>query len=338
MHTGVVPTARSNVVDTSDPGSFFDLMRSFRPGLAGFAAESSGTAWHARVDVLTLPGIRVAAQRTAGYRFSGTADSLYFSTMLRGSVELTRRNQTQAPGAGMVIPHVNDDVSLRIGAGYQGVAISCRREAFADACADFCTEDPGLLLRAAEAAPERLDFSRYVQNVRWLNGLIGCGDSSLLADARFLGEAGEVLLASLAGAATSRLPLGSTPRARRHLARAIAYIDAHFAEDLRIGAIALAAGCSIRLLQDQFRAVEGRSILQYITARRLAHARRLLLHGQGGHSVTSAALESGFSHFGLFAQHYRAAYREVPSATRANARARATTAPRPATGNGRRRQ
>ncbi len=323
MNMRAEPSPVSNVVDTSDPEAFFHVARSFRPGLAGFAAESSDAPWRARTVVLKLGDLRVGSQRTGGYRFSGTADSIFFSTMLRGSVEVTRRNRTEALGAGTVIPHINDHVSLRIAQGYEGFILSCRPEAFADACTHFCTEDPGLLLREVEAAPGRFDFARYIRNLLRLNALIGGDDPAMLADARFQREAGEILMASWVDTIASRVPLGSTPRARRHLARAIGYIEANFAEDLRIDALAQAAGCSIRLLQDQFRAVEGRSIVQYLTARRLAHARRLLLHDADGHSVTSAALESGFSHFGLFAQHYRAAYGEVPSATRANAKARA---------------
>ena len=74
-------------------------------------------------------------------------------------------------------------------------------------------------------------------------------------------------------------------------------------------------------MQDLFRALEGRTIVQHITARRLAHARSLLLKSAEGHSVTSAALDSGFSHFGLFARQYRAAFGELPSATRSAERA-----------------
>jgi AraC-like DNA-binding protein len=138
----------------------------------------------------------------------------------------------------------------------------------------------------------------------------------LLNEARYRREAGDTLLLSLAQALAGGMTDGPTPRAWRYFGRAIDFIEAHFAEEIRIATIADAAGCSIRLLQDLFRVIEGRTIVQHITARRLAHARSLLLDHAAGHSVTSAALDSGFNHFGLFARRYRAAFGELPSAAR----------------------
>ena len=50
----------------------------------------------------------------------------------------------------------------------------------------------------------------------------------------------------------------------------------------------------------------------------LRHARSMLLDVGGAHSITSAALDSGINHFGLFARQYRAAFGELPSAVNRN--------------------
>jgi len=230
-------------------------------------------------------------------------------------VELNSRNRSTSPSPGAVMPHIHDHVSLRVGAGYKGISLSCSNEVLAGAIVAFLPENPALAIRAVEADPERYDFSVYRQNILSLHGLIGATEPVFLDEERYRREVGEILLLSLARALTSGLVEGPTLNGRRCFARAIDFIEACFAEEIRIAAVADAAGCSIRLLQELFRVIEGRTIVQYITARRLAHARKLLLEIDGVHSVTSAALDSGFSHFGLFARQYRAAFAELPSAT-----------------------
>lgn len=310
------PLESFKVIDTADPEHFFSVMRAFRPNLLGFSPAAAGGEWSARVHVIHCGEIRIAVQETAGYCFSGTSDSAFFATMLRGHVEITRRTRSKAPAPGTVMPHIHDHVSLRVGAGDQGVALSCSHEVLGRAIGAFMPDTPALFIRGVEADPDRYDFSAYRRNILSLHQLIGAGEMLLLDEARYRQEAGDILLLSLAQALAGGLADGPTPRAMRYFGRAIEFIDAHFAEDIRIAAIAEAAGCSIRLLQDLFRVIEGRTIVQHITARRLAHARSLLLDHAAGHSVTSAALDSGFSHFGLFARRYRAAFGELPSAAR----------------------
>jgi AraC-like DNA-binding protein len=311
--TGALETFK--VIDTADPDYYFSLLRSFRPNLKGFSASVTPDGWNARINVINCGDVRIAATEADEYRFSGTSDSAFFSTMLRGHVELNSRNRSTSPSPGAVMPHIHDHVSLRVGAGYKGISLSCSNEVLAGAIGAFLPENPALAIRAVEADPERYDFSVYRQNILSLHGLIGATEPVFLDEERYRREVGEILLLSLARALTSGLVEGPTLNGRRCFARAIDFIEACFAEEIRIAAVADAAGCSIRLLQELFRVIEGRTIVQYITARRLAHARKLLLEIDGVHSVTSAALDSGFSHFGLFARQYRAAFGELPSAT-----------------------
>jgi len=308
------------VIDTADPEYYFSLLRAFRPNLQSFSPSVTPDGWSARVSVINCGDVRIAASEADEYRFSGASDSAFFATMLRGHVELNSRNRVTTPSPGAVMPHIHEHVSLRVGAGYQGIALSCGQEVLAGAIGAFLPENPELAMRAVEADPERYDFSAYRRNILNLHGLIGAAEPVLLDEARYRREMGDILLMSLAQALTSGMVEGPTPNARRCYGRAIDFIETHFAEEIASPDIAVAAGCSLRLLQDLFRVIEGRTILQHITARRLAHARSLLLDVAGGHSVTSAALDSGFSHFGLFARGYRAAFGELPSATRRAAR------------------
>jgi AraC-like DNA-binding protein len=309
------------VIDTADPDRFFSVARSFRPYLRGFSPTVTENGWRARFNLVSWGEVRIATQDTDGYQFSGFSGCAFFSTALRGDVELTSRNRSLTRPAGAVVPHIHDYASLRVGAGYQGIFLSRSQELLAGAIAAFLPENPELAMRGVEADLERYDFSIYRRNILNLHGLIGAKEPLLLDEGRYRREVNDLLLLSLAQALTGGQVEGPTPNAKRCFARAIDFIEAHFFEEIRITAIANAAGCSIRLLQDLFRALEGRTIVQHITARRLAHARSLLLKSAEGHSVTSAALDSGFSHFGLFARQYRAAFGELPSATRSAERA-----------------
>jgi AraC-like DNA-binding protein len=309
------------VVDTTDPEHFFNVALSFRPHLRGFSPIAAEDGWRARLTLINCGEVRIVTQESEGYSFSATAGRAFFATPLRGNAEITRRNRTQHTAIGAVVPHIYDHALLRVSPGYQGISLSCSDETLASAIGAFLPENPARAIRAIETDPERYDFSAYQRNIVNFHGLVGTAEHMLLNEARYRREVGETLLLSLAQALAGGMTDGPTPRAWRYFGRAIDFIEAYFAEEIRIAAIANAAGCSMRLLQDLFRVIEGRTITQYITARRLAHARMLLLEVDGVHSVTSAALNSGFSHFGLFARGYRAAFGELPSATRKTARA-----------------
>jgi AraC family ethanolamine operon transcriptional activator len=78
--------------------------------------------------------------------------------------------------------------------------------------------------------------------------------------------------------------------------------------------LATALNTTRRTLLNVFQETFHISPSRYILARRLNGARRNLNCGKR-HSVTDAALDSGFEHFGRFAYHYRTLFGETPSAT-----------------------
>jgi AraC-like DNA-binding protein len=78
--------------------------------------------------------------------------------------------------------------------------------------------------------------------------------------------------------------------------------------------LAKALSTTRRTLLSAFQDTLGTSPSRYILARRLSRARRDINCGKS-HSVTDAALEYGFTHFGRFAYHYRHPFGETPSTT-----------------------
>ncbi len=104
----------------------------------------------------------------------------------------------------------------------------------------------------------------------------------------------------------------SAPRPR-HLRLAEGYIEAHLDLPLTVEEVARAAGISPRALQLAFRQHRGTTPLGFWREGRLARAHADLVSGAG--SVTEVALRWGFSHFGRFAESYRARYGLSPRDT-----------------------
>ncbi|WP_417721986.1 helix-turn-helix domain-containing protein [Salipiger sp.] len=100
---------------------------------------------------------------------------------------------------------------------------------------------------------------------------------------------------------------------RRLARRAEEFMAAHFTEALSVPIIAEATDVSVRQLQDALRGMLEQSPRERLTALRMEQARLHLLTGSGA-TVIAKVLDCGFSHLGSFAEAYRAAYGEAPSA------------------------
>lgn len=107
-----------------------------------------------------------------------------------------------------------------------------------------------------------------------------------------------------------------TPAARAalRLDAVLARIDRDLSGDLALAGLAAAAGMSASTLQRQFRLLAGTSVAQYVIARRLEAACRLL---DAGAAVGEAARRAGFADPGYFARLFRRRRGLAPGAYRA---------------------
>lgn len=108
---------------------------------------------------------------------------------------------------------------------------------------------------------------------------------------------------------------GAGPSQAACVRRAVAHMESHADEPLRLADIATAAGVSVRTLLDAFRRVRDESPMQTLRDLRLERARQRLRAGENGITVAAVALDCGFAHLSRFAQAYRLRFGESPSDT-----------------------
>lgn len=117
----------------------------------------------------------------------------------------------------------------------------------------------------------------------------------------------------------NELPLRPDHKAAQLQTVSMARID-RFIEEHQHGPIGLQdmchkAGLALRTVETIVRSRTGMSPVVYLRRRRLASAHRALLCPDDNTTVTGAALDNGFLHFGRFSMQYREIYGENPRDT-----------------------
>lgn len=102
---------------------------------------------------------------------------------------------------------------------------------------------------------------------------------------------------------------------RRHVARAIDFIEEHAHEPITGPDIAAASFVSLRALQSGFHNELGVSPMTYLRNVRLERVRAELLTRGHDSSVSGVASQWGFTHLSRFSEHYRRRFGELPSET-----------------------
>ena len=96
---------------------------------------------------------------------------------------------------------------------------------------------------------------------------------------------------------------------------ALEYMDRHAKDNPSISEICEQIGCSWRLLDYAFADCFGVTPKAYLKLMRLDGLRRSLRRADADSTITNAALNWGFTHFGKLAQDYRLQFGELPSET-----------------------
>jgi transcriptional regulator GlxA family with amidase domain len=111
----------------------------------------------------------------------------------------------------------------------------------------------------------------------------------------------------------------SRPRSQKQIvARAMAYIQTHYAGIHAIADVANACGVSIRTLESAFQSEVDQTPSEALRNCRLEEARRKIMHDRD-RGITEIALACGFNHLGRFSGAYRSRFGILPSAEQAGA-------------------
>lgn len=161
---------------------------------------------------------------------------------------------------------------------------------------------------------------RWRSASRFIHGLLNDPDAG--AAPLVVGPAARLLAATALATFPNTATTEPTNRDRHDahpdtLRRAIAFIDANPDIDITIADIARAACVTPRAVQLAFRRQLDTTPLAYLRQVRLQHARQQLEDASPGDgtTVTRTAIDWGFANPSRFAEHYRAAYGELPSYT-----------------------
>jgi AraC family transcriptional regulator len=123
---------------------------------------------------------------------------------------------------------------------------------------------------------------------------------------------------STAARNTADLPASRHGLDRRRLTRVLEYIEAHLEQDLSVGKLAAIASLSHFHFARSFKRATGRSPHQYVSARRLGHAKSLL--ADNDRSLEEIARACGFSSQANFSRAFYRAAAVTPGRYRAGQR------------------
>ena len=100
-----------------------------------------------------------------------------------------------------------------------------------------------------------------------------------------------------------------------YLAKALWYIESHYADNLSLDDIARVGGASPCHLTRAFGLATGHSVMRYVRARRLSVAARAL--AQGAQDILAVALQAGYGSHEAFTRAFRDQFQVTPEKVRA---------------------
>lgn len=323
----MLPLARSPVLRATDRDEAIASIRLRHPGVRAFRSGSQRNgAWRMDVNYARLGDIGLSCAQSSACEYVTAPDGIVRAFVpLQQSVSLTTGAWSRT-----VRPHecamalLDAEVGCNFADRFMGIFVLCPETSLMEALQAIdagCDLAKALdrLARAAEA-----DWRLFQHQLRATLALLDDGPNLLLDVPAFQQAHRDLIRFHMASviACASRNPARGDGHSR-YTRRAMAYVEAHYAEPIGIETLARHADCSVRTLQVSMAADLGCSITGHIRSVRLGHARKMLLNAAAGSTVSGVALDCGFNHLSDFAKSYAAVFRERPSDTLAEGRANA---------------
>jgi AraC-like DNA-binding protein len=124
-----------------------------------------------------------------------------------------------------------------------------------------------------------------------------------------------LLLRAVPHSYSEEMDVGASCAVPAYVRRGEAFMRANGDRPIRMAEVAVAAGCSVRNLNDVFRRFRGTTPLAALHAIRLDAVREALRAGGTGESASAVARRHGFTNLARFAAAYRRRFGEAPSET-----------------------
>lgn len=305
---------------SDEPEHYFHAHKQRHPGAFGFEPRPNlGDDWSAATRVMDMGSARIIAGQFSAYSVSNQGDAfcrIFIPLNKPITVETFLSKRTINPSIAFMAPM--DGFRSSYPEGSASLFFNATQDALTEALRALDCDVPLEKLwtqRMQNPLPGLGDF-----RAQWGQTMRAMGDGVPKTEL-YLATHQELLLLRLASCLAGPQPsLRSAPARAQHLERAVEYVLTHYTQDLRLADVAKAAGCGVRTLQVLFQTEMMCSLTGYVAKRRLNAARARLCAPRPEDSVTSIAMDSGFSHLGEFAQSYFRTYSERPSQTLARAR------------------
>jgi AraC-like DNA-binding protein len=273
--------------------------------------------------VVTIGGLRLAASAHTPIRVvvNASADVALLVSLAGWSTAMIegREHRWLAGRTAMYLPGVprQGESGLR-----STLAIGLEAARLEKAARSVAGEPDAATIRAALTTPRPVplahgDFSLVSALQRICDLIDSCLDRpdqlALLGVDDMIYRAVAMLL--LPGPAATAVATVTPPSGRQPIDRACDYVLANLFSPVRLQDLEAASGLKARALQLAFLKHHGRTPRQWILDRRLDAARARLADPQSDRTITSVALECGFTRISNFSRAYEARFGELPSAT-----------------------
>jgi AraC-like DNA-binding protein len=314
--------SRFPVLRTSDPVQLYEAVSAHFPGVHSFIAKRTSNApWHAAINHTALGDAGVTFARSSGLRLTDPPRDLVCVFVPLGTpfhVEHGATSRDFLPHRPGIVP--GGEITMRFVDGNRFALFQCSEVSVIAALQEVESRLELMELQDGFFGSGMLPLDPFQKQLKATVRALDGAPEAIISTDRFKAAHQELLTLQLAQClAGDHVASRKGPIGRHYLSRAIDYLRAHYTEDVRLSKLAAEAGCSLRTLQLAFRQELDATPNRYLNRLRLDAAQKRLRSADVGDTVTSIALECGFSHMGEFASSYRQAFGERPSETLAHA-------------------
>ena len=300
------------------------LMRWYPGGIQNFSFDGPTGEFRARVSTFALEDLRLVQFSNSGAGFDFfVPDTMSIDIPIGGNTVYATRKAAVTSEPGKSITQYGEQVRVRTAPGYAGLVLLVSDSALLRQANVLMGTDRITALQDLGGGAAVIDMRKGPGTLLTRHAFHAFNEAEALSQEGL----GALIRSETYAHLTNLVLVTALPKLREQLAepakwpgtqtieRARECLAARSSEPVRIAELANELGTSMRALQIVFRRHLGLSPRQFLFQCRLHTARDRLLGAPAGATVTSIAMECGFSNLGAFAARYHMTFGELPSET-----------------------